>query len=305
MAQARISMLSILPCLRFSPRFSPRWKSDALARPTWTFQFLVLGAPKSALRKQHSKPLKPFSRARSTPVSTSSTPQNVITASEEFIGQAVSHRRKDFYLFTKCGHPHGSESAPTGRRDSILQSIERSLKRLRTDCVDIVQLHSCSEAELSKGEAIAALQTAREQGHTRYIGYSGDSHAAQLRGGDAALSIRCRLPSTSPTRKQSTSLFLLHAKKNGRDREATVANAAWKTGHKPIDSYSHEYWERLRKLTYHFLHIWNLEQSVALALRFTLSVPGVHTAIVGTSKPERWQENARMLQAGPLSPEAI
>src|SRR5438094_8302015 len=68
--------------------------------------------------------------------------------SEEAIGYAVSKRRKEFHLFTKCGHPHGMESAANWSRDSILQSVERSLRRLQTDHLDLVQLHSCSESTL-------------------------------------------------------------------------------------------------------------------------------------------------------------
>ena len=99
--------------------------------------------------------------------------------SEELIGQTVSHRRDEFYLFTKVGHPRGVGSEDWSAA-SVLESIERSLRRMKTDRVDLVQLHSCSESVLRKGEAITALQTARERGYTRYIGYSGDSRAAKF-----------------------------------------------------------------------------------------------------------------------------
>ena len=99
--------------------------------------------------------------------------------SEELIGQAVSSRRSDFYLFTKCGHPE-KPGEGDWRPESLLRSIERSLQRLRTDRVDLVQLHSCSEDELRKGDVIDALLRARDKGYTRYIGYSGDGQAARF-----------------------------------------------------------------------------------------------------------------------------
>src|SRR5437016_3946485 len=97
--------------------------------------------------------------------------------SETLIGRAVSGRRREFHLFTKVGHAAGW-SRDDWRPTAILKSIERSLERLRTDAVDLVQLHSCSEGVLRKGDAIAALETAKQRGLTRYIGYSGDGAAA-------------------------------------------------------------------------------------------------------------------------------
>ncbi|PYM38369.1 MAG: aldo/keto reductase, partial [Candidatus Rokuibacteriota bacterium] len=98
--------------------------------------------------------------------------------SEALIGRAVGRRRAEYYLFTKCGH-----AAEDGRADwrprSLAESIERSLRRLRTDYVDLIQLHSCSERELRKGDVIEALERARERGQARYIGYSGDGAAAR------------------------------------------------------------------------------------------------------------------------------
>src|SRR5436189_1083784 len=94
--------------------------------------------------------------------------------SEELIGRTVGHRRQDFYLFTKCGHPRGIGSEDWSSA-SLLESIERSLKRLKTDRLDLIPLHSCSESVLRKGDAIAALLSARERGYAGCLGYSGDS----------------------------------------------------------------------------------------------------------------------------------
>src|SRR5947209_14376742 len=219
--------------------------------------------------------------------------------SEELIGQTVSGRRKEFYLFTKCGHPHGFGERADWSKDSILESIQRSLRRLKTDKIDIVQLHSCSENELRKGEAIDALQTARDRGYVRYIGYSGDSHAARFAVETGAFDTLQTSVNIADQEAIDLMLPIAREKQMGVIAKRPIANAAWKTGHRPIDSYHHEYWERLQKLNYDFLH-HDLEKSISIALRFTLGLPGVHTAIVGTKKPERCEENAKLLEDGPL-----
>ena len=220
--------------------------------------------------------------------------------SEELIGKTVSARRADYYLFTKCGHPRGIGSEDWSPA-SLLESIERSLRRLRTERLDLIQLHSCSETVLRKGDAIAALQTARDKGYARYIGYSGDSVAARY-------AVECGVFDTLQTSVNiadqeaiELSLPLAREKQMGVIAKRPIANAAWKENHKPIDSYHHAYWDRLNKLHYEFIRHLPLEESIAHALRFTLSVPGVDTAIVGTTKPERWLQNARLLEAGLLN----
>ena len=82
-----------------------------------------------------------------------------------------------------------------------------------------------------------------------------------------------------------------------------LANVAWRYARKPAEPYYQTYWSRLRKLDYPFLRR-RPTTAVGTALRFTLAVPGVHTAIVGTTKPDRWQQNAALLQAGAL-PDAV
>jgi aryl-alcohol dehydrogenase-like predicted oxidoreductase len=223
-------------------------------------------------------------------------------ASEELIGQAVAGRREQFYLFTKCGHPE-TPGVGDWRPESLLASIERSLKRLRTDRVDLVHLHSCSEAELRKGDVIAVLKRAREKGYTRYIGYSGDGTAARYAVDCGAFD--SLQTSVSIADQEAIDLTVPPANQRGMGviAKRPIANAAWRYKELPEQQYHQEYWRRLAKLRYDFLG--DPVKAAATALRFTLSVPGVCTAIVGTKNPARWRENAEIAAAGPLPREQL
>jgi aryl-alcohol dehydrogenase-like predicted oxidoreductase len=217
--------------------------------------------------------------------------------SEELIGGAVAARRREFYLFTKCGHGRGWGRG-NWRPAALLASIERSLQRLATDHLDLIQLHSCSREELGKGDVIGALERARERGLTRYIGYSGDGEAARY-------AVECGRFDTLQTSvsiadQEALDLTLPLARTREVDiiAKRPLANAAWRYARKPAEPYYQTYWSRLRALDYPFLR--NPEAGAATALRFTLAVAGVHTAIVGTAKPERWSQNAAHLEAGAL-----
>ena len=216
--------------------------------------------------------------------------------SEVLIGKALGTRRADYYLFTKCGHAGGWGRADW-TPDGLLKSIQRSLKRLGTDYLDLVQLHSCSLEILKRGAVITALERARERGWTRYIGYSGDGAAARY-------AIECGRFDTLQTSVSiadqeaiDLTLPLARERRMGVIAKRPIANVAWRYTRRP-ESYYADYWQRLRALDYPFLE--DEDTAVATALRFTLSVPGVHTAIVGTTRPERWQENAALLGRGAL-----
>lgn len=219
--------------------------------------------------------------------------------SEELIGRAVSHRRDDYYLFTKCGHASGLEG-PDWSPEMLAKSIDRSLTRLRTDHVDVIHLHGCDETILRQGAVIEVLQKARDAGKTRYIGYSGDGKAALYAVESGAFD--SLETSVSIADQEAIELTLPKAAERGMGVvvKRPIANAAWLNETLPDGDYAKPYWDRLKVLDYGFLHE-DKSESVAKALRFTLSVKGVHSAIVGTTKPDRYAQNAAQLENGLLS----
>lgn len=219
--------------------------------------------------------------------------------SEVKIGKVASQRRNEYFLFTKCGHDaDGDHWNPR----KMAEQIDRSLQRLQTDRVDLLQLHSCTEEQLRKGDVIEVVKRARDSGKTRFIGYSGDGPAA-LYAVQSGIFDTLQI-SVSIADQEALELVLPSAKATGIGviAKRPIANAIWKQPSKP-DPYYQPYWERLHQLDYDFLRT-NSGQDVATALRFTLSAD-VHTAIVGTTKPDRWKQNAELLRAGPLDRERI
>jgi len=216
--------------------------------------------------------------------------------SEEKIGKAIKTRRNNLLLFTKVGHASGLPYEDWAK-ELIGVSIDRSLQRLQTDHVDLIQLHSCDEELLRQGDVVAELVKARDAGKARFIGYSGDRN-------DAAYAVGMGVFDTLQTSvniadQQCISISLPGAKaaNMGVIAKRPVANVAWRWGTEyPGDPYHIAYWERLKELQYPFLKEGN---AVSVALRFTLA-QYVHTAIVGTANPDRWAANARLLDAGPL-----
>ena len=223
--------------------------------------------------------------------------------SEELIGTALRSRRDKVHLFTKCGHDRDARfGLPDWHPDLLRQQIDRSLTRLKTDHVELLQLHSCDEETLRQGDVVEVLQEARAAGKTRFIGYSGDNEPSLFAvesGVFDALQTTINIAD-----QRSATLTIPKAEERGMAviAKRSVANVAWWNGSEPPNNdYARPYWERLKILGYDFLTRQGKVEIVGTALRFVISVPGVDVALVGTTNPSRWLENWLMITTGHLS----
>lgn len=226
--------------------------------------------------------------------------------SESKIGRYVGHRRSEFFLFTKLGHKfEGGPDLPDWSPELLALSVDNSLNQLRTDRIDLLQVHSCDAAQLQTSGVLDVIQKAKADGKARFLGYSGDGQDAVAALGTGLFDVlQC---SSSIADQESIDLLfpLVRTLGIGLIAKRPIANAAWQNGDlPPTSNYAKPYWERLQMLRYEFM----LEPdpvTAETALRFTLSHPEVSTMIVGTQKPGRWQENAAVVAKGPLPPDEI
>jgi aryl-alcohol dehydrogenase-like predicted oxidoreductase len=218
--------------------------------------------------------------------------------SEELIGDYIGSRRRDYWLITKCGDDKQIE-LPDFSRDKMRQEIDRSLRRLHTDRVDLLLLHTCPKEDLERGDVIEVVQRAKDEGKTRFIGYSGDSDAAQYAiqcGAFDALEISVNIAD-----QESIDRGLLKQAKDagmGLIAKRSIANTAWRMVQNDLQDID-PYQERLEALAYPFLAS-DVEQAAEHALRFTLAVSDVDVALVGTRSVEHWKGMLKAVHAGPL-----
>src|SRR6266480_4676707 len=92
--------------------------------------------------------------------------------SETVLGEVLGNRRKDIVLATKFSKPMSADGAKQGAsRRYIMSAIEASLKRLKTDCIDLYQQHDYDSLTPIE-ETLRALDDLIRQGKVRYIGNS-------------------------------------------------------------------------------------------------------------------------------------
>lgn len=232
--------------------------------------------------------------------------------SENVIGETIGKRRDQFILVSKCGTALPDLPGEKWSADLITRSIDRSLKNLKTEQIDVMLLHSCDLATLKKGEALGALVAAQKAGKIRFPGYSGDNEAARYAATLADVFVIETSVSITDQANIDMVLPMARQHKVGVLAKRPIANAAWKDSTKwpqVFKGYIQPYADRFAQMKLDLLELGFTGDDdqvwPEVALRFTLSQPGVQCAIIGTTNPDNARKNLTAADKGPLPPTII
>jgi len=231
--------------------------------------------------------------------------------SETAIGHAVADRRDEYVLVSKCGHAAGELSGEEFTAEVIEKSIDRSLKRLQTDHIDVMLLHSCDKATLERGEALEAVRRARDKGKVRFAGYSGDNEAAAYAAGLGDVAVIETSVSICDQHNIDHVLPLCREHDVGVLAKRPIANAAWRDAQPAefYERYASEYARRLKAMGITPFELGYFGHADVewpeIALKFTLAQPGVHSALVGTTSRTNAKANLMAAAKNPLREQVV
>ena len=220
--------------------------------------------------------------------------------SEERIGKYISHRRSEFYLASKCGCAVGDSPAQTGQRlphsftpENIVAGVEQSLKRMKTDYLDVVQFHASPSREtLNENQAVEALVKLRHQGKIRFLGTSSTfPNITDL----VAMGVFdvFQIPYSALQREHEDVITQVAESGSGPVIRGGVAK-----GNPSEEKQSGEAWDVWQKGKLD--ELLNGMSRMEFMLRFTLTHPDLHTTIVGTINPDHLKNNIDAALKGPL-----
>lgn len=219
---------------------------------------------------------------------------------EERIGRHLAHRRGEFVLSTKVGY--GVEGCHDWTHACVAKGVDAALRRMRTEHIELVHLHSCPVEVLEHNGVLEALEAAREAGKITAVAYSGDNEAFDWAVRDGRVqavqpSINlCDQRALGPTGRLAASRGMAVLAKR------VLANAPWRPpgGHETSEEIDYrQRFARLRPL------LPETSDWAALALRFVAFAPPVSCALIGTASPAHLAANVAAVEAGPLPAEVV
>ena len=231
--------------------------------------------------------------------------------SEELVGNGVSQRRDDYFLATKAGHVARGYEGEAWTFQTVVDSIDRSLRLLQTDHVDVVQLHSCDIDVLEKGDAIRALQEAQQAGKTSFIGYSGDNESAHWAVDSGLFATLQTSYNLVEQRARTTGLLeKAIAKGMGTIIKRPIAGGVWgksrpDAADQTANNYNTPYLERAKSVRTLGPIENEPDDAILTSLGYTLSDPNANVAIVGTTNPPHMATNVRQIDNDLPIPDSV
>jgi aryl-alcohol dehydrogenase-like predicted oxidoreductase len=223
--------------------------------------------------------------------------------SEEWIGKALSSHRDDIIIATKFGTTHrGGEHRKDFSVAHMERSLAESLERLRTDYIDVYQLHSPPHSVLENADLLAALRKLKDEGTIRYYGVSADGQLAidAIDRWDVdAVQIQFNLFHQEPAEEflplaeqRGVGVIVRSPLDTGMLGGELAADRAMKRGD-PRERWGQEKSARRQALAEEvaFLSEGTGRTRAQAALHFVLSFDAVSTAIPGTTSVGHLEEN--------------
>lgn len=216
--------------------------------------------------------------------------------SEERIGKFVSKRRAEYILASKCGeHNDEPNTYYDFSYDAVKQSIDNSLKLLRTDYIDLMQIHFGPDSEkvINEGETVQAMKDAQKEGKIKFLGASIDGELATrcIHSGDFDV---MQLNYNILNQSNEDNIRLCKEKGIGVLIRGGLARGRLTSKVIPyLDSSNNE-----DKKIVEALELLNndVEMLTAIALRFLYNNEGITSILIGTKNPERIDTNIKLLQ---------